>query len=74
MGGPQEGLGTPWPGRTEGAERGRDSLVNFLSYRKVVCAHSRKYGKHRKRRKGRAGASHCPTSYRDVRRPGNRAF
>lgn len=52
------------PARTQGAERGRNSLFNFLSRIKVVCAHSRKYRKHRKRRKGKAGTSHCPTSYR----------
>lgn len=50
----------PLPARAEGAERGRNLLLNFLSRIRAVCARSRKHRK--KRRKGTAGASHCPIS------------
>lgn len=42
-------------GQDRGTERGRDSLSAVLSRMKVVCAHSRKWGKHSKRRGERAG-------------------
>lgn len=67
---PQEGLeegeegegSTPPPTcQDRGTER-RNPLFNFLSHTKVMCAHSRKHVKHRKKRKSGAGASHCPTS------------
>ena len=60
------------PARAEGAERGRNLLLNFLSRIRVVCARSRKHRK--KGDRARREPPIVPSAPRDVKRPGNRAF